>query len=345
MIASSPLLVVGNGDPVHVGRHLMVGAATLGIDAVLCDSRDAFDAPTWQRRFNWWVRGHRPSALEPFSRRVVETAHQRGCRSILATGLAPISAKALQRLGQRGVQRLNFLTDDPWASSHHAPWFLKALPHYDHIFTPRTANIGELRRLGGPAVSYLPFAFAPDVHCPDASLTVSDRERYQADLMFAGGADRDRIAALVPFVDAGFNVRLYGGYWDQDARTAPAANGFLDGAGLRKAVAAAKVCLCLVRRANRDGHSMRSFELPAMGACILVEDSDDHRDLFGPDGEAVVYFSTPEQGVAQLRQLLTDPDRRTAMAARARAAIARGHHAYADRLQAMLGRVRAAEVA
>ena len=345
MRTAAPVLVVGNGDPVHVGRHLMVGAQTLGVDAVLCDSRDAFDAPAWRRRFNWWMRGHRPSALDSFSRTVVETVHQRGCRSLLTTGLAPVSSEALERIGQLGVRRLNFLTDDPWAASHRAPWFMKALPRYDRVFTPRTANMSELISLRGPAVSYLPFAYAPDAHFPDASLTADEREQYESDLMFAGGADRDRIAALVPFIEAGFRVRLYGGYWEKDGRTAPAARGFLDLTGLRRAVAAAKVCLCLVRRANRDGHSMRSFELPAMGACMLVEESEDHRQLFGTDGDAVAYFRDAEDGIAQLRLLLADPHRRAAMAARARALIERGGHTYAHRLQAMLGRVRETEVA
>ena len=54
---------------------------------------------------------------------------------------------------------------------------------------------------------------------------------------------------------------------------------------------AAKVNLCLVRRAKRDGHVMRSFEIAAVGGCMLAQDTDEHREIFGPEGEAVRLFS------------------------------------------------------
>ena len=59
---------------------------------------------------------------------------------------------------------------------------------------------------------------------------------------------------------------------------------------IRAASASAKVCLCLVRRANRDGHTMRSFEAAAIGGCILAEDTADHREIFGPEDYAARYF-------------------------------------------------------
>jgi hypothetical protein len=47
---------------------------------------------------------------------------------------------------------------------------------------------------------------------------------------------------------------------------------------------------CPVRRASRDGHIMRSFEIAAVGGCMLAQDIDEHREIFGSEGEAVVYF-------------------------------------------------------
>ncbi len=53
--------------------------------------------------------------------------------------------------------------------------------------------------------------------------------------------------------------------------------GVADQDTIRSASAAARVCLCLVRRANRDGHVMRSFEAAVIGGCILAQDTADHR--------------------------------------------------------------------
>ena len=339
------LLIIGNPDPIHVGAHLLRAARGSGIDARIADSRAAFDATPWRRRFDWWIRGHRPSALGPFREQVVETVRDEGIDCVLATGLAPLDVEALRALGRHGVRRLNFLTDDPWNLEHRAPWFSRALREYDHVFTPRQANIDDLLGLNGPTVSYLPFAYAPDAHYPELPATAEERRRYEADLIFAGGADPDRVRAVVPFIDAGIDVALYGGYWDRHKETRAQARGFLDGNELRKAIGGAAVSLCLVRRANRDGHAMRTYEVAAMGGCMLVEDTPDHRDLFGEDGEAVVFFRTPADAVDRLRALLNDAPRRAALALRVRERIARGDHTYAARLRHMLTPLPEADVA
>jgi spore maturation protein CgeB len=81
---------------------------------------------------------------------------------------------------------------------------------------------------------------------------------------------------------------------------------------------------------------MRTYEVPAMGGCMLVEDTDDHRQLFGREGEAVVYFRTTDEGVAKARQLLADERERRRLAAESHALVTRGRHTYGDRLTAAL---------
>jgi hypothetical protein len=342
---ASRLLIVGNADPVHVGAHLLNAARTLRIEARLADTGEAFAAPRWRRRVDWWLRGHRPSALRAFSDSVVRTVQAERIDCVLTTGLAPLDADGLAALGRAGVKRLNFLTDDPWNPEHRAPWFSRALHAYDHVFTPRRANVADLMALHGPSVSYLPFAYAPELHFPESPSTADERRRFGADLVFAGGADRDRIRAVAPFIEAGFDVALYGGYWDRHKETRAHARGFLSGPELRKAISAAAVSLCLVRRANRDGHAMRTYEVAAMGGCMLVEDTPDHRELFGDAGEAVLYFRSDLDAVDQLRALLADAPLRTAMSLRVRERIRRGDQTYAARLRQMLTPRLEAEVA
>jgi spore maturation protein CgeB len=329
------LLVVGNPDPVHVGAHFEKAAADMSLPTRLCDVRDAFAAPAWRRRVNWWTRGHRPSRLAEFSAAVLVAAAEHQADVVLATGLAPIDAPTLEKLGERGVLRVNFLTDDPWNPVHQAPWFLAALPRYDWVFSPRYANLSQIRALG-PQVEFLPFAYAPEVHFPDPPQTDEERARFKADVMLAGGADADRVALADGLISAGIDIALYGGYWPHYDATRPYARGFLDAGELRRATAGASVCLCIVRRANRDGHSMRSFEAPAMGGCILAEDTEDHHRFFGREGESVLYFSTVEEAAAKTRRLLGDAGRRRALAASVHQRIVSGDNTYFDRLQAML---------
>ena len=62
-----PVVIVGNPDPIHVGAHLLAAARRLGLQAHICDSREAFAGTPWRQKADWWLRGHRPLRLRGFS--------------------------------------------------------------------------------------------------------------------------------------------------------------------------------------------------------------------------------------------------------------------------------------
>lgn len=329
------LLLVGNPEEVHVGAHLRRAAEELGYRMHFCDIREAWAGAAWWRKVNWHLRSHRPARLDLFSRSLEAACEQFRPDCLLSTGLAPVDADALQRIGSINVRRMNFLTDDPWNPAHHAPWFLRTVPLYDCIFSPRRVNLNDLRRAGCPDVRYMPFAYEPAIHFPEAP-AANERPEPASDLLFAGGADLDRLPWMHALIDAGVRPALYGGYWDRDSKTAPFARGICGADVIRKAVAAAAICLCLVRRANRDGHAMRTFELAAMQACILAEDTEEHREILGPEGEAAIFFRSSGEMIEKSRWLLDHPADRIRLAASARTRIVAGRNTYADRLAAMV---------
>jgi spore maturation protein CgeB len=335
-MTSPSIVIVGNPDEVHVGRHLLHAAGELGLPATLCDTNSAYAGSTVRRGINWRLRGRRPANIVPFSRQVVAECQERRPKVLITTGLAPVDGEAVRAIGDMGIRRINFLTDDPWNDAHYAPWFLDLISEYDVIFTPRTANVQDLRAAGCRRVEYLPFAYAPDIHFPDPPATDTERVDFDSDVVFAGGADDDRVAWMAPLIAAGFRVALYGGYWERHAETRQAARGMADAATLRKAIGGGATALCLVRRANRDGHSMRSFEVPAIGACMLVEDTVEHRDIFGEPRRAVHYVNSPDAVVERVEVLLRDGCERDRLRRSAHALIASGQHTWADRLRVML---------
>jgi spore maturation protein CgeB len=191
----------------------------------------------------------------------------------------------------------------------------------------------------------LPFGYAPSQHFPEPPATDDEKNAFAADVVFVGGADADRVPLVTTLIRQEFTLALYGGYWERYAETRATARGHIGAGAVRKAVAGARVALCLVRRANRDGSAMRTFEVAAMGACMLAEYTDEHRAILGEDGEAVVYFRSPEEMVARLRWLLANDDERRRLGRTVRERITARHHTYADRLQTMLSDVRGADVA
>jgi len=328
------LLVVGNPGEVHVGAHFLEACAASGVEARLCDTREAYASSFVRQKVNWWMRGHRPARLREFSDEVVAAVKAMRPGAVLTTGLAPVDARGLEAIGALGVPRLNYLTDDPWNPAQGAPWFMDAIAHYDHVFSPRRANLTDLSGLG-LATTYLPFAYAPAIHFPEAAAS-EERAAYDVDVVFVGGADADRVPMVAALIDGGLSVALYGGYWDRYPETCDHARGHLDPAGVRRAIAGARISLGLVRRANRDGHSMRTFEVPAMAGCLLIERTDEHAELLGEDGDAVVFFDNPTEAVERAARLVADPDQVARLRSRAHARITRGHHTYSDRLAVIL---------
>lgn len=330
------LLIVGFAGAVHVGTRMGWSAERLGLPMALCDATPAFRGMWPIVKLNWWLRGRRLPGLRQYCRSVMEVCHSFRPTCLLATGLAPLDARTLQEVGRMGIIRMNYLTDDPWNPTHGSKWFLQALPSYDYLFSPRRANLEDLRRQGCQNVSYLPFAYSPELQFPEPPATPEESALFSSDVLFAGGPDRDRVPYIAALIRGGFQVALYGAHWERFPETRAQARGQADLQTLRKAVSGAKVSLCLVRRANRDGHSMRSYETPAIGACMLTEDTREHREIFGEEGKAVVYFRGVPEMIEKLRWLLDRPEERCRLATAARALIVDGRNTYDDRLATML---------
>jgi spore maturation protein CgeB len=321
---------------VHVGAHFLAAARSLDIKVRLVDASKALSTNRWINSFCYHLAGHQPFHLHRVSRQVREEAENFQPTVLLATGMAPIEAEDLSAIRAMGVQTFNFLTDDPFNPLLASRWFTKALPEYDIVFNPRRANIDELRAAGCKDVRYLPFAYAPEIHFSEKPANQAEFDSFASDLYFVGGADKDRIGYMDLLIREGFRLALYGPFWRRYLRTRSAARGIANAMTVRKGAAAGKVALCLVRRSNRDGHCMRTFELPAMGTCMVVEDTEEHREIFGPEGECVVYFQTAEEMLAAVRGLVADDGARARLAVACHRRICGGKNSYHDRLVEML---------
>ena len=282
------------------------GGAGEGIAVTTFDAEGAMRASRLVRAALWHVGGQGPARLAAFSAELVASVAAARPALLIATGAAPLTRSALRRLRGIGIACFNYATDDPWNRAMRASWHLRALPEYDAVFTTRKANLDCFREIGVAAVHYLPFGYDDELFPGPADPPTGPDCAPGCDVLFVGGADRDRIAFITQFLKSGLSVALAGGYWDRVPALRRHALGLQPPEALACLTASARINLCLVRRANRDGHVMRSFEIAALGGVMLAEDTEEHRDLFGPDGEAVVYFRNPDEAAVRARALLAD---------------------------------------
>jgi spore maturation protein CgeB len=330
------LAIVGAFTGTHIGASLARAAARQGIAVTRFDTAGAMRASRLARAALWHVGGHRPARLGAFSAEVVAGCAEARPALLVATGAAPLTRSALRRLHGIGIACFNYATDDPWNKAMRASWYLRALPEYDAVFTTRSANLDCFRKIGVSAVYYLPFGYDDELFPGPARPPATPGWAPGCDVLFVGGADRDRIAFITQFLKSGIPVVLVGGYWDRVPAMRRHALGLQPPEVLARLTGAARINLCLVRRANRDGHVMRSFEIAALGGVMLAEDTEEHRDLFGPDGEAVVYFRSPDEASIRARALLADAAERARLSEALWRRVATGGHTYRDRLGAML---------
>ena len=80
---------------------------------------------------------------------------------------------------------------------------------------------------------------------------------------------------------------------------------------------------------------MRSFEIPACGAFMCAERTEEHEELFRDRTEAI-FFSDPDELRSQITHYLDDEDARTRIAAAGFRAVTQGKHTYSDRIVEMV---------
>lgn len=328
------IVIVGGANETNVARSLHDAAQKIGMSALLVDHKEAYGESKHLRRLFWHCAGRRPPFIGRFSERVAQLCKTHRPRFVLTTGLCPVNRDSLHEIRQYGATTLNFMTDDPWNPVHRAAWFEHAASQYDHIFTPRKAGIDDLRRLGCGDVSFLPFGYDPSLFFRPESVEAEPLVQVD-DIFFAGGADADRAPLMLALVRAGFKLALYGDYWGKYRELRAHWRGIASVSEIRIATRKAKIALCLVRHANRDGNSMRTFEIPALGACCVMDDTEDHRALFGPDGACVEYFSSHTSLLEKCTTLRANATLRLSLASRLHSKIEVGH-TYGDRLTTML---------
>jgi spore maturation protein CgeB len=331
------VLIVGNPLEYHVGGHLLAAARSLGWEAEVADLRDSKSSNPWINRICHHGLGKRPARLKTFGHAVV-----RGCGEfhpdfVMTTGLAPLSVDAMQQIRAMGIKLVNFLTDDPWNPSNTATFFWDCLGEYDLVANPRQANLEQLRDRGCRRVEYLPFGYNPDYHFIEQNPTPEEVKRFGSEVAILGAADADRVPLARALAAANMDLALYGGFWDRYPDLKRFHRGFVFGRDLRLAVQLAKCHVCMGRMANRDGHAMRSVEFPAMGACLLVEDTAEHRVLYGSPGETVLYWQNEATLVTQAATIVGDQELsqylRNSLYTRM---VVNGKHTYADRLDTIV---------
>jgi hypothetical protein len=334
------VLLVGDMTFYHIGAFFRRALQTLGQPHLAVDQSLYADIgwPALVRRVSFRLMGGWRLGYWRFNRDILAAARDLGPEMVLVSGSSAVAGSTLRELKeQTGAVLVNYATDDPFKKVGSGRCVAANIPIYDLYACTKRAIMGDVRAAGCRHVAFVPFGYEPSLHFPDTFGSPEELQKFSCDVAFVGSGDSDRYPYFRALVHAipDLRLHLYAGYWDRDPALAPYARGFALGRDYRLAMRGAKIAPCLVRRANRDGHVMRSFEVPACGAFMLAERTAEHEEFFR-EGEEVGFFSSPTELVDKVRYYLKRDDERQRMAEAAYRKVTSANHTYADRLQQML---------
>jgi spore maturation protein CgeB len=335
------ILLIGSGVFYGVSAFFRHALESMDEHQFTFLDEDRYSGRSLVHRIAYRLLGRRPLAYWAFNRDVLIQAQKYQPQIVLVVKGAHLAPRTLARVKQTtGAFLVNYATDDPFNPSHRHAGLIASIRYYDLYVSTKRAIMDDVRQAGCSDVIYVPFGYAPELHFPEKPATQDEMNKFTCDVVFAGGGDADRfpiLRAIASIPDIA--LHLYGGYWKKDTFLAPYARGFVLGRDYRLALGRANIALCLVRRANRDGHVMRTFEVPACGGFMLAERTEEHLELFEENKEAV-FFSSTEELVEKTRFYLAHESDRNQIAENGYKRVVEGNNTYTHRLQDILTQAR-----
>lgn len=241
--------------------------------------------------------------------------------------VTPRVVASLRRFAQRVI---NYNIDDPLGPRDGARSraYRATLPYYDLCVVMRPQNVEEARALGARRVLHVTRSADEVSHRPRV-ISEADRQRWHSEVLFLGTWFPERGPFLLELVRRGVPLTLRGPRWEHAPewpRLRPYwKGGALEGDDYAKAIQCARVNLGLVSRGNRDLHTTRSLEIPALGGLLCAERTSEHLAMY-EEGREALFWSDADECAAVCRMALEDEPRRAAIAAAGRARLlANGH--------------------
>ena len=301
--------------------------ATMGHDVVRFSWEKYFSSLIGRVEEHLLIRGWSTHQLEADLLKFARTAHPDVIWIWRGLHVRSIVVRRLRE--NTGAVLVSYNNDDPFSRAHrrvrpHASmmdFFIQSIKEYDINFVFRPGNIQEYRDHGAKWVAMLPPYFIRDLHRPTL-LSDVEQNRYGCDLVFVGHHEEDgRENYLRALVKAGYQLRIYGTGWPERAIRAiygsPLTVFPVFGEEYVRALSGAKLCLSFLSKLNRDTYTTRSFEIPACAKVMIGERTADLESLFR-DGEEAAYFSTAEEMLQIVRDLLANEDKRRSIERAAR---------------------------
>lgn len=286
------------------------------------DLAERFLSAEWRRRGKPELKYTKADVIYTASKDIVERALRWDVDGVLIFSGMFLAGDAFVLMKRAKIRTALLLSESPYDSEQEA----KVLPWVDVAWTNERSSVRTLRQ-ANPNVNYMPHAFNPDLHFPEARANESEVPAH--DVVFVGSLFAERVDLLSQVDWTGIDLGLYGEWSGLPSRhrlrqyvRGSIVNNWYAAALYRKA----KIGLNLFRESmgwgkyapritHAESMNPRTYELAACGTFQISQSRAEVKELFGP---TIKTFSTADGLDEQIHVWLTQPMGRAACADEAR---------------------------
>ncbi len=213
---------------------------------------------------------------------------------------------------------VNYNNDDPLGTRDGALFaaYRAAVSHYDLLVVVREPNVAEARALGARGVLRLRLS-ADEIWSRPVEASAAERVQWGSDVSFVGTWMPERGPFLCELLRLGVPLTIRGSHWHKAPEWPQLRHVCRGGEVLRRdyvlAIQCARISLGLLSKGNRDAHTRRSIEVPAIGSLLCAERTGEHLSMYR-EGEEAVFWSDAAECARLCHELLADEPRRAAIA-------------------------------
>ncbi|MDB5816502.1 MAG: glycosyltransferase family 1 protein [Rhizobacter sp.] len=323
---SAALAILFIGPISGTSQHRQDAFRRLGHSVSVIEPRKWLPSSPWIDRFEWHVS---PAVLGALVERRLAAwlAVRPRFDLVFVDGGSLVTASAVRLLKRHARFVASFNHDDPFGHRDGARFtaYRKAVPEYDLVTVVRPPNVDEAKAHGARDVLLHPMVSDEVAHAPRA-MTPEQSRQWSSEVAFVGSWMPERGPFMLDLVERGVPLAIFGPRWNkapewEKLRPFHRAD-YVDGEDYAHAVQGARISLGLLSKGNRDEHTTRSMEIPALGGLLCAERTTEHARFYEEDVEAVFWADSAE--CAQVCQrLLSDEPQRAAVARQGRERAAR----------------------
>jgi spore maturation protein CgeB len=231
-----------------------------------------------------------------------------------------VTPRIIESIRRHAEKVVNYVIDDPFGARDVARFraYRRSLGCYDLCVVVRPDNVIEARNAGAKRVLRVFMSSDEVAHAPRL-LTEEDKIRWGTDVLFLGTWFPERGPFLLQLLQRGVPLTIRGTNWNKAPEWPALQSAWKGGAVLgddyAKAIQCAKVNLGLLSKGNRDLHTTRSLEIPALGGLLCAERTTEHLGMYVEGAEALFWNDAEECAVACMNALEHEEERRKIAAA------------------------------